>query len=93
MKQSADGGVYDPSLITLLESLPKDDEADQNEKTPKGKKAGGEKTTLPKTAKGDDSTPTTVKTTGKKKKKAKKKGGPERSPIAPLKVVSRNSPC
>ena len=76
MKQSADDGVCDPSLITLLESLPKDNEADQNDKAPQGKKARGEKTTPLKTAKGDDSTP--AKTTGKKKK-AKKKGGAKKA--------------
>ena len=76
MKQSADDGVIDPSLITLLESFPKDDEADQNDKTPQRKKAGGEKTSSLKTAKGDDSTP--AKTTGKKRK-AKKKGGAKKA--------------
>ena len=51
MTQSADDGVYDPGLITLLESLPKDDEAAQNDKTPQGKKAGGEKGNSPEDSK------------------------------------------
>ena len=73
MKQSADDGVYDPGLITLLESLPKDDEAAQTTPLKTAKKGGSEKTTPPQTAKGDGSTPTPAKTTGKKRQGASKK--------------------
>ena len=58
MTQSADDGVYDPSLITLLESLPKDDNATQTPVKPAKKAAKGDDSTPPKIAKGDDSTPT-----------------------------------
>ena len=73
MKQSSEDGVYDPNLISLLESIPKNDEEDPKVKaTPK--KAGGNqaktttplKTTPPKTrkeARGKD---------GRHKKKPKK---------------------
>jgi hypothetical protein len=77
MKQSADDGVYDPSLITLLDSIPKDvDSTPIKEKkstagnvtppkvTPASAKAAGGKP-----AKG---TPASVKSKGQKKKKEKK---------------------
>jgi hypothetical protein len=79
MKQSADDGVYDPDLITLLESLPKDDEAAQTTPLRTAKKAGREKTAPLKTAKGDVSTASPSKTPhhlkkrpGASKKKEKK---------------------
>ena len=58
MKQSSEDGVYDPNLVALLESIPKNDEEDPKVKATPKAKAGGtqakttpQKTTPPKTGK------------------------------------------
>ena len=74
MKQSADDGVYDPGLIALLESLPKDDEAAQTTPQKTTKKAGA---TPLKTAKGNGSPEDSKRqnTMSKNKQGASKKKG------------------
>ena len=82
MKQSADDGVYDPNLIALLDSIPKDvDSTPIKEKkstagnvtppkvTPASAKAAGGKPAKGTPASVKD---TAVKSKGKKKKKGKK---------------------
>ena len=51
MKQSSEDRVYDPNLVALLESIPKNDEEDPKVKaTPKAKAGGNQaKTTTPQT--------------------------------------------
>lgn len=73
MKQSADDGVYDPGLMILLETFPKDVEATQTPIKPAKKASKGDGSTPPKKAKGDGSTPTPAKGTP-----AKPKGKKER---------------